>query len=154
MADKKLWLLLGAGLLFLSFRSGSKRFTPPVSGKVTDGFGWREDPVLGGREFHNGVDLRAPLGTPVLAIADGKVISVYEDDLGGKQIRIKHNNGFSSGYAHFSKQLVKKGEKVSRGSVIGLSGNTGKSTAAHLHFTLTDPEGNKVDPEKYIKFRS
>lgn len=157
MADngnKSLLLLLGAGLLFLSFRSGSKKFVAPVKGKITSGFGWRTDPVLGGREFHNGVDIVCKF-SPVYDVADGKVISVYEDnELGGLQIRIKHNNGYSSGYAHLSKSLVKKGDKVERGSVIAISGNSGKSTGPHLHFTLTDPDGNKVDPEKFIKFRS
>lgn len=152
---KEVWILLGFGFLFLGAKSVGKKFSRPLKGKVGSGFGWRIDPVYGGKEWHNGVDIGAPFGTPIAAIAEGKVVSVYEDEkLGGKQIRLKHTNGWASGYAHMSQQLVKVGEKVERGSIIGLVGSTGKSTGNHLHLTLTDPEGNKVDPEKYIKFQS
>lgn len=150
--NKRLLLLLAGAALLISAKGIGNKFVPPVPGKVTSRFGWRTDPVKGGQQFHNGVDLKANYA-PVLAVAAGKVVSVYTDnELGGLQIRIKHANGYSSGYAHLSKSLVKRGDMVQKGSVIAISGNTGKSTAPHLHFTLTNPAGNKVDPELFIKF--
>ncbi|MBI5306228.1 peptidoglycan DD-metalloendopeptidase family protein [Candidatus Wolfebacteria bacterium] len=90
---------------------------------------------------HNGLDIGAPLGTPVYAAEDGKVEAVDNNDRSyhkkyqyGKYIFIKHNNNMSTLYAHLSKQVVRAGDIVKRGDLIGYSGNTGYSTGAHLHF--------------------
>lgn len=90
-----------------------------------------------GRRFHEGVDLRAPSGTPVFAAADGEVmysgarISGY-----GKMVVVKHDKDLVTVYAHNSKNLVRKGEKVKRGQKIALSGNTGRTSGPHLHFEV------------------
>ena len=123
----------------------------PVKAKITSGFGYRTDPKTGkAGVFHNGIDLAVPVGTAIKAPMDGTVSLVNSGGDGGNQVVIKHSNGYSTGYAHLSKQLVKKGDKVKRGNVIALSGNTGKSTGPHLHFTMTDPSGAKVDPKKRL----
>ncbi|MBS1635352.1 MAG: M23 family metallopeptidase [Bacteroidetes bacterium] len=123
----------------------------PVSAKITSGFGYRTDPKTGKQgEFHNGIDLAVPVGTQVRSPMDGVVDLVNSGGDGGNQVIIRHTNGYRTGYAHLSKQLVKKGDKVKQGDVIALSGNSGKSTGPHLHLTMTDPSGAKIDPRKII----
>lgn len=123
----------------------------PVVAKITSKFGYRTDPKTGKQNaFHNGIDLAVPVGTQIKSPMPGIVDAVTSGGDGGNQIILKHENGYKTGYAHLSKQLVKKGDKIKQGDVIGLSGNTGKSTGPHLHLTLTDPSGAKVDPQKMI----
>lgn len=123
----------------------------PVAARITSGFGYRTDPKTGkAGAFHNGIDLSVPIGTAIKAPMEGIVSLVNSGGDGGNQVIIRHTNGYLTGYAHLSKQLVKKGDKVRKGDVIGLSGNTGKSTAPHLHLTMTDPSGAKIDPRKHI----
>ncbi len=123
----------------------------PVVAKITSGFGYRTDPKTGKpKEFHNGIDLSVPIGTSIRSPLDGIVSLVSSGGDGGNQIIIRHSNGYFTGYAHLSKQLVKKGDKIKKGDVIGLSGNTGKSTGPHLHLTMTDPSGAKIDPRPLL----
>lgn len=123
----------------------------PVMAKITSRFGYRTDPKTGQQNtFHNGIDLAVPVGTPIKSPMPGIVFALNSGGIGGNEIVLKHDNGYKTGYSHLSKQLVKKGDKVKQGDVIGLSGNTGKSTGPHLHLTLTDPSGAKVDPQKMI----
>jgi murein DD-endopeptidase MepM/ murein hydrolase activator NlpD len=126
----------------------------PVTGKITSPFGWRNHPIKKSRKFHNGVDIAAKLGTPVKAPADGKVDTVWNDTTygGGLSLIVKHYNGFKTGYCHLSEQLVKSGQIVKQGEIIAKVGSTGASTGPHLHFTLTNFAGEKVDPTKEIKF--
>ncbi|HXF44311.1 MAG TPA: peptidoglycan DD-metalloendopeptidase family protein [Candidatus Paceibacterota bacterium] len=94
---------------------------------------------------HNGVDFRAPVGTPIMAVENGTVIAVDNNDRGtsrwfkyqyGKYVLIQHDNGLTSLYAHLSRQVVQKGQQITKGDVIGYSGDTGYSYGAHLHLTL------------------
>lgn len=87
--------------------------------------------------FHRGIDIRAPMGSPVVAIDNGTVVEVREQSFGyGKHIRIAHNGTMSSLYAHLSKIEVKVGERVMAGQEIGKIGITGWSTGPHLHFEM------------------
>jgi murein DD-endopeptidase MepM/ murein hydrolase activator NlpD len=123
----------------------------PVVGKITSKFGFRTDPKTGeANVFHNGIDLAIPIGTQIKSPMPGVVDAITIGGIGGNQVIIKHNNGYKTGYSHLTKALVKKGDKVKQGDIIALSGNTGKSTGPHLHLTLTDPSGAKVDPQKMI----
>lgn len=123
----------------------------PVVAKITSKFGYRTDPKTGKQNaFHNGIDLAVPSGTKIKSPMPGIVFAIISGGDGGNEIILQHDNGYKTGYAHLSKQLVKKGDKVKQGDVIGLSGNSGKSTGPHLHLTLTDPTGAKVDPQKMI----
>ena len=122
----------------------------PVAAKISSSFGKRIHPITKKEIFHNGIDLAIPVNTPIKSPMPGIVYSVISEGDGGNQVIIKHNNGYKTGYAHLNKALVEKGDKVAQGDVIALSGNTGKSTGPHLHFTLTDPFGAKVDPQKVI----
>ncbi len=110
-------------------------FPLPVPAPITSGVGWRSHPVLGDRRFHSGTDIGAPEGTPILAVADGKVTGA--DSMGGygMAVVIEHNNGtLETLYGHMSEILVRPGEWVQQGTVIGRVGSTGLSTGPHLHF--------------------
>jgi murein DD-endopeptidase MepM/ murein hydrolase activator NlpD len=100
-------------------------------------FGYRTDPFYKVTKFHEGIDFTAPVGTPIYATGDG-VVSVAEYNSGGYGNTIKVNHGYSyeTVYAHLSRIKVKKGQRVKRGEVIGFMGNTGKSTAPHLHYEV------------------
>jgi murein DD-endopeptidase MepM/ murein hydrolase activator NlpD len=119
---------------------------------VTSKFGERIHPVTKKKSFHNGIDLHAPTGTPLFAPADG-VASTSISPEGGNQLVITHTNGYKTGYAHLKSRAVGHQEKVKKGQLIAYSGNTGlHTTAPHLHFTVTNPEGRKVDPLSFFKF--
>ena len=129
-----------------------KTATVPLKGKVTSGFGKRVHPITKEVKEHNGVDISAALGTPIVSPLDGTVIDVNTNPTGGKQLIIKHINGYKTGYAHLNAYAVNKGDSVKQGQVIAYVGNSGASTGAHLHFTLTNPVGIKVNPEDYFNF--
>lgn len=130
-------------------RDMTKGFILPLSiaSYVTSKFGKR---AIG---YHNGIDLHAPMKTPVFAPMDGTVnLSTSKD--GGNQIVIVHPNGYKTGYAHLSEWKVKNKEVVKQGQLIALSGNTGgHTTAPHLHLTVTDNRGIKIDPMKVFDFK-
>lgn len=103
---------------------------------ITSGFGWRIDPVTGKRAIHTGLDFRAHYGESVFAAATGKVIFAGVDGGYGNLIKIHHNKEYTTYYAHLSKILVRRGEKVRRGQLIGKVGMTGYATGPHLHFEI------------------
>src|SRR3989344_2778349 len=90
----------------------------PVVAKITSKFGYRTDPKTGKQNaFHNGIDLAVPVGTPIKSPMPGIVDAITSGGDGGNQVILKHDNGYKTGYAHLSKQLVKKGDKVKQGDV-------------------------------------
>ena len=105
---------------------------------VTGNFGWREHPLLKRREFHPGIDLRAAIGTPIYAPASGVVeFSGYSDNGYGYNVILLHNFGFKTVFAHMvRKDVVKAGQFVNKGQLIGYTGNTGLSTGPHLHYEV------------------
>jgi murein DD-endopeptidase MepM/ murein hydrolase activator NlpD len=121
----------------------------PVSGFFSDGFGWRRDPIDGSREFHKGIDIVAPTGTPVRASADGLVTAAGRMSGYGAMIHVAHGYGLATRYGHLSRVLVSPGQRVKRGDVIGLVGSTGRSTGPHLHYEVFRT-GAQVDPRKYL----
>lgn len=123
----------------------------PVIGKVTSGFGYRNDPFGGGVSLHSGTDIGVDKGTEVHAVADGTVKSASYDESGGNYIVLEHKNGYESYYGHLSNTFVSEGEAVTAGDVIALSGATGKVTGAHLHFGIYC-DGKAVDPELFFDF--
>lgn len=122
----------------------------PVMGVLTSHYGYRTHPIDGEWKFHNGVDLKVNEGTPILAFADGKVEYVGESDAYGLYMQIKHENGFSSFYAHCSELCVPKGRSVKAGQKIAEVGQTGNTTGPHLHFELKK-DGKRIDPISYIE---
>ncbi|MEX2648376.1 MAG: peptidoglycan DD-metalloendopeptidase family protein [Alphaproteobacteria bacterium] len=120
----------------------------PISGaRVTSSFGKRKDPFQGFTKMHKGIDFGAPKGTPVLAAGDGTIVFAGKFKGYGKYVRVRHNDGFETAYAHMSKigKGIKKGAKVSQGQIIGYVGCTGRCTGNHLHYEVL-LAGKQVDP--------
>ena len=113
------------------------KFSEPIpawSQNISSHFGDREDPINGGAEYHKGLDIAMPQGTPIKAVLDGTVtISEENSPSYGKYIEITHSNTLKTRYAHCSELKVKNGDKVKQGDVIALVGSTGNSTGPHLH---------------------
>ncbi len=124
----------------------------PVRGsfRYTSGFGGRRDPKTGGWRKHNGTDMAGPLGTTIVATADGMVTFAGRQSGYGRLIKIRHKQGFETFYAHLHRINVKAGQKVSRGDKIGAMGNSGRSTGVHLHYEIR-LGGKPVNAIKYIK---
>ena len=108
----------------------------PTKGWLQDGYGYRSDPFTGYKTFHRGLDIAYPSGTPIVAAADGKVTRVGKMGNLGNVITIDHGYGFVTRYGHLSKYEVKRGQKISRGDVIGLMGKSGRVTGPHLHYEV------------------
>ncbi len=120
-------------------------------GFVSSTFGKREDPVYGGGEFHNGVDFAAPKGSPIYAVANGIVAEAsYSDNSLGYYVRLNHENGYYTIYAHCNEIKVKKGDLVKRGDIIATVGSTGKSTGNHLHYEVHIGLDPPYNPQEYI----
>ena len=109
---------------------------PVEGGYLNSSFGYRKDPIDNIRRFHQGQDITIPIGTPIYAPADGVVKRAYYVGGFGNHVKIKHGSGYSTIFAHLSKFKVKYGQKVKRGDLIGLTGNTGRTTAPHLHYEI------------------
>ena len=126
------------------------RWRRPVRGRFTSRFGWRRHPILRHRHFHTGVDIAARYKS-IRAVRAGRV--VYSGYLGsyGKTIVIQHDSKFKTLYAHLSRLRVRSGSYVRKGSVIAISGNSGRSTGPHLHFEIIK-RGRPVNPRRYIRF--
>lgn len=128
------------------------RSTPsamPVLGSFSDGFGWRNDPFTNEPEFHKGLDIVAPSGTRVQATADGVVTRVGRTAGYGKMVQISHGYGLATLYGHLSEILVRPGQRVHRGDVLGRVGSTGRSTGPHVHYEVYR-SGRAVDPRKFL----
>jgi len=113
-------------------------------------YGWRHDPILGIRAFHNGLDFSAAQGEPIRATADGRVKTVGRGPDYGKFVVIDHGDRLETRYAHASKILVNEGDLVQREDVIALVGNTGRSTGPHLHYEIRY-KNRSLDPRQYLK---
>ena len=117
--------------------------------RMASGYGYRIHPIYKVRKMHWGMDFSAPTGTEIFATGNGKVVEVKKKYNGyGHHIKIQHGFGYETLYAHMSKILVRKGQRVERGEVIGLVGSTGTSVAPHLHYEVFK-EGKRVNPAHY-----
>jgi murein DD-endopeptidase MepM/ murein hydrolase activator NlpD len=117
----------------------------PVSGRVTSPFGKRFHPILGHARFHKGLDLAAAAGTPIVAAADGRVVSAGWHGGYGRQVAIMHSGGLQTSYGHMSRIVANVGDLVRQGEVIGYVGSTGLSTGPHLHYEVIR-NGRAVNP--------
>ena len=125
----------------------------PVANKdlkrMTSGYGYRIHPIYKTRKMHYGMDYSAKVGTEIYATGDGVVSKVKRSKRGyGNYVKINHGFGYETLYAHMSKYIVKKGQKVKRGEVIGYVGNTGISTAPHLHYEVRK-DNKKINPVNF-----
>lgn len=151
------------GTLVLTARYGSqsRRLTFDVSGdglfidpllepmEISSPFGDRIHPIRGEPEHHNGIDLAVPTGSPVVAAQSGKVVFAGENGGYGLMVVVDHENGYSTLYGHLDEILVRSGERVSQGHLLGYSGNTGESTGPHLHFEIRY-YGKPMDPVAFL----
>jgi murein DD-endopeptidase MepM/ murein hydrolase activator NlpD len=124
----------------------------PILGPINSGFGERVDPILGGGtgEFHKGVDIGSPDGTPVHAPADGRVVKAGMASGYGREIDINHGNGLVTVYGHLKGFNVVVGQMVVKGQVIGFVGHSGRVTGPHLHYEV-QVRGTAVNPHKYLR---
>lgn len=122
---------------------------PVTVGFVSSRFGWRMDPITGRRAMHRGVDFSARLGTPVYATADGVVTYSGVEQTYGNVVEVSTASGFTTRFAHLQRRLAQKGQKITRGDVIGRVGSTGRSTFSHLHYEI-EHNGERVDPLRYV----
>ena len=137
---------------FFEAQSTRLAFTPsiaPARGYLASAFGWRNDPFTGKRTFHYGIDIATQTGNPIVATADGIVVTVKREKIGGNTIILSHRFGYQTVYCHLSKFLVKQGQKVKRGDVIGLIGRTGKALGPHVHYEIR-VNNKEVNPFYYI----
>ena len=118
--------------------------------RVTSNFGTREDPFTGEPKRHRGIDFAGTIGTELMAVAPGRVVSAGERVGYGTTVEIDHGLGFTTLYAHLSQILVTRGDWVRPGTVIGLAGSTGRSTGPHLHYEIRY-KGVPFDPAKFVK---
>jgi len=125
----------------------------PVSNKnlsrMASGYGYRIHPIYKTRKLHAGMDFSAKTGTPIYATGDGKIYKVRKSRRGyGNHVIIDHGYGYKTLYAHMTKYVVRRGQKVKRGEVIGYVGSTGTSVAPHLHYEV-HKDGRKINPVNF-----
>jgi murein DD-endopeptidase MepM/ murein hydrolase activator NlpD len=130
-------------------RNGTPSVRPLKGGFLSSRFGRRMDPFLGEVVQHSGLDYRARVGSPVVSTAEGVVSFARRNGGFGLMIEVTHENGFATRYAHLSKILVARGQKVKRGEIVGLVGNTGHSTGSHLHYEVLFRKVHR-DPLQYV----
>ena len=123
---------------------------PVNTGYISSYFGRRTDPFNGHSEFHSGLDIATPVGTPVHAVAEGVVTYAGRRHGYGKVVEVDHGNGYMTRFAHNSKLLVHPGERVHIGQVLSMSGDTGRSTGPHVHFEVWY-KGRPVNPLAYVR---
>ncbi len=121
----------------------------PQGSKKTSGFGTRVDPFTGRLAFHSGLDFSAPHGSSVRATSDGVVVSAGWQNAYGKMVDVDHGLGFVTRYAHLRAITVKEGQRVSKGTVVGQQGSTGRSTGSHLHYEVRY-EGRPLNPKSFL----
>lgn len=144
-----IYVILGlslAGLIIYLYKKFMK-FTFPVQGKSIKDMSSDYGNRVGG--FHNGIDIAAPINTPVVAPKNAKVISIYTDSLGGNQVILQHDSNLKTGYAHLNSVGVKIGDDIKEGQEFAKVGTTGYSTGPHLHFVVTYKDVVQ-DPKNYL----
>lgn len=146
-AEKK--RLLEENRKAIVYDGGQFAWPAPSYTRISDDYGQRIHPILGVQQFHNGVDMASPSGSPILAAYDGEVVAASYSATMGNYIMIDHGDGLITIYMHASALLVSQGQTVVRGEQIGKVGSTGRSTGPHLHFSVRK-DGSYVSPWNYL----
>lgn len=144
--------ILAASGITLGYDGSGFANPAPKYYSITSPFGWRKDPFTGLSAYHNGIDMGAAKGTPIVAAFDGIVGEASYNGSMGNYIYLEHGNGLRTIYLHAEKLYVKKNDVVLKGETIASVGSTGRSTGPHLHFSVR-LNGEYVDPTLYIKFK-
>lgn len=127
----------------------TQKFSWPVKGLISSGFGMRYHPVTYVRSFHNGIDIKAKRGTKIIAPTDGIVISAGRSGYLGRMVKIKTYDGKFLYFGHLQKISCKKGQQITRGQIIGTVGSSGRATGPHLHFSVK-VNRKYVNPLNYL----
>lgn len=146
-AEKK--RLLEENRKAIVYDGGAFKWPAPSYKRISDDYGNRIHPTLGTQQFHNGIDMAAPSGSPILAAYDGEVIASSYSPTMGNYAMIDHGDGLITIYMHASSMSVSKGQMVTKGQQIGCVGSTGRSTGPHLHFSVR-LNGSYVSPWNYL----
>ncbi len=133
----------------ITYDGGMFKWPAPSYTRISDDYGYRIHPTLGIKQFHNGVDMAAPGGSPILAAYDGSVVAAAYNSSMGNYIMINHGDGLYTIYMHASALYVSQGQTVSKGSKIAAVGTTGRSTGNHLHFSVRK-DGAYASPWNYL----
>lgn len=132
----------------LSLSLGAAEGTPVVNGKISSDFGSRIHPITKTKRFHSGVDISAPFGTSIRALAGGMVIYSGPYRGYGNLVVLDHGKGVTTHYAHCWATKVKVGQRLKRNTVLGYVGDTGLASGPHLHFEIRK-DGKAIDPASY-----
>lgn len=149
LAEERKKLLEQNGSEKIIYDGGMFKWPAPSYTRISSEYGWRMHPILGVEKFHNGVDMAAPGGSPILAAYDGEVIASGYNSSMGNYIMINHGGGLITIYMHASALYVSQGTMVARGEKIAAVGTTGRSTGNHLHFGVR-LNGEYVSPWNYL----
>lgn len=149
LAAERKRLLEEQGLEKVIYDGGMFKWPAPSYTRISSDYGWRIHPTLGVEKFHNGVDMAAPGGSPILAAYDGEVIGAGYNSSMGNYIMVNHGGGLITIYMHASALYVSSGDMVARGEKIAAVGTTGRSTGNHLHFGVR-LNGDYVSPWNYL----
>ncbi len=123
----------------------------PVAGEISSPFGMRSDPFTGEERFHSGVDVAAPRGTAIRAVADGEVVfSGWRRGGAGRVVEVRHADGLVTSYAHAERTLVRAGQHVVAGEVVATVGSSGRASGPHLHFAA-ERDGQAIDPSRLLE---
>lgn len=141
--------LKAANEVIQKYDGGMFTWPAPSFTRISDEYGYRMHPILGVKQFHNGVDMAAPSGTSILAAYDGMVVQAAYSNTMGNYVMIDHGDGLYTIYMHASALSVSKGANVTKGQKIGAVGSTGRSTGPHLHFSVR-LNGSYVSPWNYL----
>lgn len=147
LAEKK--RLIEQNRKAIVYDGGQFKWPAPSYTRISDEYGERIHPILGVKQFHNGLDMAAPSGSPILAAYDGEVVAASYSATMGNYIMIDHGDGLITIYMHASALLVSQGQTVAKGEQIGKVGSTGRSTGPHLHFSVRK-DGSYVSPWNYL----
>ncbi len=146
--EKNLEVLIDEAEKYVAYKA-AKPSGWPVSGRITSSFGLRRSPTGRGTEFHTGVDIAAPHGATIRATGAGRVVSAGWQGGYGRTVVIDHGYGYRTLYAHASRLTVGTGERVSRGTVVGYVGTTGRTTGPHVHYEVFY-RGENVNPTPFL----
>lgn len=148
LAEKK--RLLEENKAAITYDGGQFAWPAPKYTRISDDYGNRIHPTLGVQQFHNGVDMAAPAGSPILSAYDGEVVAASYSSTMGNYIMVDHGDGLYTIYMHASSLGVSQGQMVARGEQIATVGSTGRSTGNHLHFSVR-LNGSYVSPWNYLQ---
>jgi murein DD-endopeptidase MepM/ murein hydrolase activator NlpD len=140
----------GASIAGSGGRVTARGFAWPVRGRVSSPFGWRRDPFTKRRDFHTGIDVRAPRGQTIVASKNGTVVFAGWMGGYGRVVVLNHGGGYTTIYAHCNSLLVKKGQSVSQGKAIARVGASGRATGTHLHFEVR-VNNSPINPMRVLR---